>query len=716
MGVVLAAYDPELDRKVALKLIRPEAQSDNNRGRMVREARAMAKLAHANVISVFDAGEHEGAVYIAMEFVEGTTLADTLEQPRSVSAVLDLFIPAARGLQAAHEIGLVHRDFKPENVMVGDDGRLLVMDFGLARSDGEPEESAVADEISLVTDAPISGVLDASARNQVTRFGSVMGTPGYMAPEQFKGAAVDGRADQFAFCVSLWEGLYGEPPYAGEGVWELAAAISAGTRQPVPAGRAAPRWLHAVIERGLAVEPDERWPDMKALLDAIARGRARRKKGWLTGAVVVPLVLGAVGYGGWRAWVGQVTSDCEEQARAAMTWPDRAPVLEAAMLGTNKSYAAQTYATAANELDEWSESWVELRRDVCVDAAIERRLEPEVNAAQASCLDGSVRSTTMLLETLTKGHPEQVMVAVEQVRATTILAPCRDLGALARRSAPDPAAAPAVDAAEDELREMTMLTYEGRYDEALERGRAALSLVEPTEFEAGIADAESRVGSLLSLMGRTDEARSMLERAYFRAGTASEDDVAARAARFLVGIGTAAEPHGIEWVRAWASHATMLHGRLGLDDELEQAEVFEALAVALAYEDQSATVPEEIRLLQQARDIRVAKSGTDHPAVLVAELNLASYEADQDPSSSLERFHQLGDQLREVLGPGHPEMATLMIMLGSIEAERGSFADAMKHLDDAVKIASESLGPEHPSTAQARQIREDVIAMAKAEP
>ena len=118
----------------------------------------------------------------------------------------------------------------------------------------------------------------------------------------------------------------------------------------------------------------------------------------------------------------------------------------------------------------------------------------------------------------------------------------------------------------------------------------------------------------------------------------------------------------------------------------------------------------------KARDIRVAKSGTDHPAVLVAELNLASYEADQDPSSSLERFHQLGDQLREVLGPGHPEMATLMIMLGSIEAERGSFADAMKHLDDAVKIASESLGPEHPSTAQARQIREDVIAMAKAEP
>ena len=716
MGVVLAAYDPELDRKVAVKLVRPEARSSNARERMIREARAMAKLAHPNVVSVFDAGEHDGAVYIAMEFVEGTTLTEKLQQPHAPAAVLDLLLPAARGLIAAHEIGLVHRDFKPDNVMVGDDGRLLVMDFGLARRDGDTGPSEAAAEVSQVTDVQVSAALGDSIDNHITRAGAVMGTPAYMAPEQFKGGAVDERADQFAFCIVLWEALYGERPFAAEGFWALAAAVNTGRRQPIPQGRKVPRWLHAVLDRGLATQASERWPNMRALLEAIEQGRARQRNRWISMAVAAPLILGAVAYGGREVWLGQRIARCEQEARAEMQWPQRATELEAGMRGTGKSFAATSYATIERRLDAWSESWVELRSEVCIDQQVHHERPSSLNEAQLTCLSNSRRSTELVLGQLEQGNPEVLIVGVDQVSWTTNLDPCRDWAALSRQTRPDADAREPVKQSSDKLQEMTLLQFSGRYDEALVLGREAIALVEPTGFAAGIADAKARVGSLLSLMGRQDESRVMLEEAYFVAGAAAEDDTAANAARFLVGVGPGPEPHGIGWVRGWASHATMLHERLGMERSLEQAEVLESLAVALAFDEQPGTVEEEIDLLKRARDIRVTVSSEDHPAVLVADLNLASYEAEQDPNIPLERFLALGERLREVLGPGHPVLATMLVMLGTIEAERGQFDDARTHLDQAVVASTEAYGAEHPSTAYAREARAEVETMAQATP
>ncbi|MEM7153231.1 MAG: serine/threonine-protein kinase [Myxococcota bacterium] len=714
MGVVLAAYDPELDRKVAVKLVRPEARSTTARERMVREARAMAKLAHPNVVSVFDAGEHDGAVYIAMEFVEGMTLAEALGGPRGPNAVLDLLVPAARGLVAAHEIGLVHRDFKPDNVMVGADGRLLVMDFGLARREGDPGPSDAAEEVSQVADVRASAVLGDSMDSEITRAGAVMGTPAYMAPEQFNSGAVDERADQFAFCVTLWEALYGERPFAGEAFWALAAAVNAGQRQPVPRDRKVPGWLHAVVDRGLATDPAERWPSMSALLQAIEQGRARRRNRWVAAGIAAPLVLGAAGFGGHRAWIERGVAQCEEEARAQMPWPARAVALEAGMLGTGKPFAAASHGTIEEQLDAWSESWVELRAEACVDERIHHQRGPTLNEAQRLCLATSNRSTALVLEELEQGHPEVLIVAVDQVSWTTNLDPCRDWAALSRKTRAEPEVAELAERANDTLSEMTMLQFSGQYDEALALGREALGVVESTGFDAGIAGAKTRVGSLLSIMGRQQESRTMLEEAYFLAGAAAEDDIAANAARFLVGVGPGAEPHGIGWVRGWASHATMLHERLGMEQSLEQAEVLEALAVALAYDDQPETVSEEIELLKRAREIRVKASSAEHPAVLVADLNLASYEAERDPTMSLEPFLELRGRLQEVLGPGHPVMVTLLIMLGSIEAERGLFDEAQGHLDQAVSAAVETFGPEHPTTVQAREARDEVVAMAQA--
>ncbi|HEY0097284.1 MAG TPA: serine/threonine-protein kinase, partial [Archangium sp.] len=216
MGMVYAAYDSVLDRKVALKLLPPgdadagpEATSGSGRARLLREAQAMARLSHPNVVAVYDVHQHEAQVFMAMELVDGQTLLQwEREQPRGWRELLTAFLAAGRGLAAAHAAGLVHRDFKPTNVLVGKDGRVRVTDFGLARPHNAPAE------LGADTPAPDTGPVKGHSLLELnlTQRGAVRGTPAYMAPEQFRGATADVRSDQFSFAVSLWEALHGERP------------------------------------------------------------------------------------------------------------------------------------------------------------------------------------------------------------------------------------------------------------------------------------------------------------------------------------------------------------------------------------------------------------------------------------------------------------------------------------------------------------------------
>jgi serine/threonine protein kinase len=235
MGTVYLAYDPELDRRVAIKLLRGPTNSLDPLT-LQREAQAMAKLQHPNVVTVYDVGEHRGRIYVAMELVEGRTLRKWLAaEPRGWREVLEVFSLAARGLWAAHTRGLIHRDFKPDNVMVSDEGHVLVMDFGLARSSGEPTH----DEPDFDVRSFRSSVLNAAT------VGRLVGTPAYMAPEQVMAKALTPAVDQFAFCVSLWEGVCGERPFEGEMAAEMFANASEGRIRPPPAGRM-PGWLRRV--------------------------------------------------------------------------------------------------------------------------------------------------------------------------------------------------------------------------------------------------------------------------------------------------------------------------------------------------------------------------------------------------------------------------------------------------------------------------------------
>jgi serine/threonine protein kinase len=284
MSVVYYAYDPDLDRNVALKLLHPDRMSDDGasaRARLQREARAMARISHPHVVPVYDVGLHEGDVYIAMELVEGQTLKAWLgETARPWNEIIFMFMQAGRGLAAAHDAGLVHRDFKPENVLVGDDGRARVLDFGLARPTpldaetdliigGDDEDHEPADTaVDMILAGDIATTQGGQAMG-VTTTGMITGTPAYMSPEQHLAQDATALSDQFSFCVAAWEGLYLQRPFPGKTAFAVADAIIEGRIAPTPKRTRVPAWIRNILVRGLQTDPRHRYPSMRALLAAM---------------------------------------------------------------------------------------------------------------------------------------------------------------------------------------------------------------------------------------------------------------------------------------------------------------------------------------------------------------------------------------------------------------------------------------------------------------
>ena len=300
MGVVYSAYDDELDRKVALKLVATDRLGAGTVARVRREAQALARLSHPNVVHVYEVGEAERHAFVAMEFVAGQTLRAYQEAPeRSAEEILGAYAQAGRGLAAAHAAGLIHRDFKPDNALVGDDGRVRVLDFGLARLFGPsgaeapvmPSETGPQRAPSAARDDP------AQTPDRLTASGALVGTPAYMSPEQLRGGEADARSDLFSFCAALYEALYGARPFAGADVAALREAIEARMLAAPVHTRDLPPQLREALIRGLAADPADRWPDMQALLGALGRSKPERR--WLTLAIAAAVLVAVAGLVAW---------------------------------------------------------------------------------------------------------------------------------------------------------------------------------------------------------------------------------------------------------------------------------------------------------------------------------------------------------------------------------------------------------------------------------
>jgi hypothetical protein len=369
MGVVHAAFDPDLERRVALKVLRT-VDSDEARQRLLREARALARLTHPNVVTVHEVGSAAGRDYVAMELIEGETLDDWLKAaPRSEHDITGVFVAAGRGLAAAHAAGLVHRDFKPHNVLRRKDGRIVVTDFGLARG----IEAAIELEATVRLKAGQSpNDATSSSLGVLTQTGSVLGTPAYMAPEQWNAQNVGPAADQFAFCVALWEALAGQRPFKGATLDALQAAVRRGPSELDDSKL--PRRLRAALKRGLDPSPDRRWPSMDALLGAITR--ADRPRGVLLTIAGAAVIATGVAY-------AVFVSDDKD---AVVTPTCEVPVLDPAVVWS-PSIANQVRDKTSSEImrrfDSTIGSWQSARTVAC-------GLDTPMRARRLGCLDGVI--------------------------------------------------------------------------------------------------------------------------------------------------------------------------------------------------------------------------------------------------------------------------------------------------------------------------------------
>lgn len=389
MGIVCSAYDRQLDRKVAIKLIRDEVSEPDRayvrRVRLLREAQALAKLSHPNVVVVHDVGSHDGTIYMAMEFVEGRDLARWLAEERpSWSEIIEHYICAAEGLAAAHRRGITHRDFKPQNVLVGNDGRVRVADFGLAKAHElvEAESADGAGDSAEVLRG--SGGMETSGSERLTHADRCMGTPAYMAPETVLGEGATPASDQFSFGVSLYESLYGALPFGeGEGaIWKAAE----GTLPESPKDAAVPRWVHSILSRMLLPRPAQRYPSMDAVIAALrADPRVRRRKQWRIVTMVAAIGFGFAGFG--LSVAGEGAPCTSSESLLADHWGDLQRVeLRAAFDQVGGAHARETAVRVIAFVDDYAEAWSRASREICRATHVQGVQSSELLDVRMACL------------------------------------------------------------------------------------------------------------------------------------------------------------------------------------------------------------------------------------------------------------------------------------------------------------------------------------------
>jgi tetratricopeptide (TPR) repeat protein len=689
MGIVLEAYDEELDRELALKLLHG-GTSPHHTERLIREAKALAQLSHPNVVQVYDVGEVAGRMFIAMELVRGPTLAQWQQERRSWRECVAVYLQAGRGLAAAHAAQLVHRDFKPGNCILDERGRVRVLDFGLVRDATDGSSSGL---VVPVVPVPVSRD---SRGGSLTAAGSVLGTLGYMPLEQFDGARADERSDQFSFCASLHEALYGQRPFPGRTAGQLVHAMMNDRVRPPPPESSVPRRVRTIVLRGLARQPRDRWPTMDTLLRALERTLAPRRASWAVPALGAAFLLG-VGVWSWASPHGR----CDDaNARLAGVWDDaRKQEVKDALLGTGLPYAAHTWEHVEPRLDDHARAWAERHAKACEATTAGRGASTTDVDLLLSCLTHSRDELRETVEVLAHANPIVVSNALALVDALPEPARCDDVQA--SRSAlfvpADPRVAAEVEALRERLSRARSLERAGEYDEGLARADAIVAAAEPLHHGPLVAEALLVRGHLRELLGRYGEAQPDLERAYFLAVELGVREVEQEAATWLVRV-VAFQQGRFDEGRHWGRTALAVARRAPADAAAE-ARALAQIGTALWKEGE---LDQAIEHHQRAMALTEAVLGPEHPLLVDSLNSLGAVASTQGKLDEALAYQERALTLAEaVLGPGHPHVGRSLLNAGIVHMQRGELAKAIECMQRALAIDEAAFGPEHPMVGQA---------------
>ncbi len=681
MGVVYAAYDPKLDRKVAIKLLRKASSDPSKRKRgqerLMAEARALARLSHPNVIAVHDVAVHDGRIVVAMEFVDGETLTSRLaREPLPWRGVVKLMLQAGAGLAAAHGAGLVHRDFKPDNVMLARDGRVHVMDFGLAR-EFEPEEGNGAWSEQL----PTLGVAEVRSR--------LAGTPAYMAPEQHRGGAVDGRSDQFSFCVTIYEALYGHRPFVAEGAQATLALIDRADIVPPPSHVKVPGRIRAIVLKGLAADPDHRYSSMQTLLDALERASALRRPQF---AALAALGGTAVVLGGWGAAAGLsdeesvVAEPCAgAQDRFDTVWDQpRRSAIQARFSNTGQPYAEASWVAVSRALDQYRARWVEMHTDACEATRVRQEQSDGLLDLRMECLGRRLDEFDALTELLADADSELVRTGVA---ATAQLVPVRVCADTDLLKAPvpvpdDPDVRERIRDLRASLARVKVHEDAGRYARGLALAKVAVQRARVVGHAPVLAESLLREGSLALATGDTDRAEPLLREAIQTASAGRDDLTAARAWVALVAVvghGQARAEPAQELIDA--ARAAVARAGAPVEQQVQLAIVTGATFV------QQGRLEDAQDQFQLALERQRAASGPQHPTMGRIYNNLAAVNLlRQDAHAAKRNLERAIDLQERTHGPGHPSVAPMKANVAALLLRQGRTRESKELLNESLQV------------------------------
>lgn len=695
MGVVYAAHDPQLDRRVALKLLHrddPE-RSGTPREELLREARALARLSHANVVTIFETGVHEGALFLAMEFLDGGTLAQwaaahPVRTRADARSTLALYLRAGAGLAAAHAAGLVHRDFKPANVLRGEDGRLAVADFGLARGLPTPTtwvEGADDTEGSTDTEGgdQASGARRVEPDDPMTT-ATIAGTPAYMAPEQFDGR-VDARSDQFSFCVALWEALLGDRPFIADTPAALRERMQERRPPTAPVRSPVPRSVQRALLRGLSIDPQQRFDSMDALLSALSRDRRR----WVRRAALGAAVVGIVALVAVRPWWPEPSACDEPPGILDPAWgPERRAAVAAALSGSGSAFGLQTRERVEVALDRYARDWRAVRRERCEASLVRHERSAEAYDRTMHCLERRRDELAAVTEVLAAGDATVAERAVAAVAALSPVDACADVEALRRRAPEDPEQAAALADFERRLASIRTLLDTGQHESAMARMPALVQDARALGSAAPLAQALRLQGRGLWAEGRHAQARSAYEQALQQAATAGDDALAAELWPPLVKVVgkdlAQVEPAA---ALAVAADATLL--RAG-DPPADRAALHHALGT-VARASQRLDEAEREHLAGLA--LRREHLADDSLAIADSLNRLAGvYHEKRELTAAEALMTEVVTRYQQVLGPGHPRVASVLHNLAGVVAVQGRYGDAARLYEQALAAREDVYG------------------------